>query len=129
MPDLEEMGYKRGMFKDRGKRIEMAMERRGLDQTKLAKLLGIKQPTLHEILRGDTPGTKHLESLVKLLKVDIEWITTGITEEERLAGAHAELKRLAAEVQKRDAQIQKLEAELQRLRGRRGEGPAAPGAP
>ncbi len=131
MPDLGEMGSGHGKYRERGARISAAMKRKGLTQTALAKALSVQQPTLNEILRGDTPGTKHLKRMAQLLDCEVEWITSGHGStddrwQEKVAAKEADLATLLAQIRERDARIRRLEAENEQLRGRAGADPGKP---
>lgn len=65
-----------------GKRIAMARRRINLEQEDVAKLLGVSQTIVSRIETGKMPGNKHLEDLSTILKVPVEWITTGYPRQE-----------------------------------------------
>jgi len=60
-----------------GDRIKQARKLRGLNRTKLAKLIGMPYPTLAGIENGDQGGSTKLASISKALRVRPEWLETG----------------------------------------------------
>jgi phage repressor protein C with HTH and peptisase S24 domain len=61
-----------------GQRVKMAREHADLSQGKLAKILGIKQPTLHAIeTKSKAKGSKHTLAIARATGVNLEWLETG----------------------------------------------------
>lgn len=61
-----------------GQRIERALTQRGWSQTDLAERMGVPQPTISKIVRGEMPGKVHWPRIAELLDVDEDWIRTGL---------------------------------------------------
>lgn len=60
-------------------RIKAELDQRQWSVTELAKRSGIKQPTLHRIMVGDTkdPKMSNIEKIAKTLNVDPLWLSSG----------------------------------------------------
>lgn len=59
------------------KRLKSAREAKGLGQTELAKLVGITQPSLHQIENGETASPRLLKKIADVLNVDPGWLHYG----------------------------------------------------
>ena len=62
-------------------RLEMAMDKAGLNQTQLAELTGVTQTTISRIINGDTVNSKHLPKIAKALNKGVEWLSGSNTAE------------------------------------------------
>lgn len=60
-----------------GKRVAAARKHVGWSGAKLARELGIKQPSLHELENGDATGSKHSFKIAQKTGVNIAWLETG----------------------------------------------------
>ncbi|HXF08357.1 MAG TPA: helix-turn-helix transcriptional regulator [Candidatus Acidoferrales bacterium] len=62
-----------------GQRIQLAREKSGMSQTRLAELLGVTRSACSqwESGSGTSPRRERLEQLAKLLSVNYEWLATG----------------------------------------------------
>ena len=60
-----------------GKRVAFARKLRKLSQAEVAKNVGIAQPTLSELERGLSDGTKFIVQLASALKVSVVWLESG----------------------------------------------------
>ncbi|WP_019102553.1 helix-turn-helix domain-containing protein [Chromobacterium haemolyticum] len=60
-----------------GERVRIARARIGWSQGRLASEVGITQPTVSDLERGDSDGTKHIVSIAKALGVRARWLETG----------------------------------------------------
>lgn len=60
-----------------GKRIREVRIQRGLTQAQLAAKVGIAQPTLSELERGDSAGTGNIATFASILGVNALWLETG----------------------------------------------------
>jgi transcriptional regulator with XRE-family HTH domain len=60
-----------------GKRLRLAMLRKGLTQQQVAELLGVTHSAVSSCVAGRRPNRKHLPRLAAILDVPVEWITTG----------------------------------------------------
>lgn len=60
-----------------GKRIVEARRKKGLKQIELARLLNIKQQTIHSIESGQVKQPRQIKRIAELLNVSIEWLLFG----------------------------------------------------
>lgn len=62
-----------------GERIKHARELAGLNQKELAKLSGIKQPSIAylENPKKNAQSSRYTAAIAKACKVNLEWLTTG----------------------------------------------------
>lgn len=93
-----------------GTRIKEARIEKDLTQKQLAAKVGIKQPTLSELERGDSAGTTMVASFAAALGVNALWLETGKGEKH----APQELKKVIAvdEDDKSFIQIRKVKLRL-----------------
>jgi phage repressor protein C with HTH and peptisase S24 domain len=61
----------------KGKRIEMAMQRIGIDRTELARRVGRSQPAISQLISGSFPGKSLTVEVAAVLEVPPEWLTVG----------------------------------------------------
>lgn len=57
-----------------GNRLREAMEAKGVDQTFLAKRVGVTQGAISQILNGKTRKSKHLPDIARELDVPLSWL-------------------------------------------------------
>lgn len=60
-----------------GERLRFARKRAGMTQAQLARLVGIKQPSIAQIESGETKGTVNAASLASALNVRALWLEKG----------------------------------------------------
>lgn len=60
-----------------GQRLKQAREAAGISQGKLAEAVGMRQPSIQAIEKGEVRGTKHLLAIARALNVDPDWLETG----------------------------------------------------
>lgn len=60
-----------------GQRLKQAREAAGVSQGKLAEAVGMRQPSIQAIEKGEVRGTKHLLAIARTLNVDPDWLETG----------------------------------------------------
>lgn len=60
-----------------GQRLKQAREAAGVSQGKLAEAVGMRQPSIQAIEKGEVRGTKHLLAIARALSVDPDWLETG----------------------------------------------------
>lgn len=60
-----------------GERLAWAMRRAALDQSELARQVGIKQPSIAHLLTPDAKKSGHTPVIARVLAVDAEWLATG----------------------------------------------------
>ena len=58
-------------------RLTWARKKKGLTQTKLAELVGVKQATISDLETEKQSGSTHLPKIAALLGVDALWLQTG----------------------------------------------------
>lgn len=61
-----------------GKRVKEARKGAGLSQVELAKKIGVTQPTISELERGESYSSSHLITIASTCGVDPNWLLTGI---------------------------------------------------
>ena len=64
-------------MKTYGERLSWAMRRAELDQSELARRVGIKQPSIAHLLSAEAKKSGHTPVIARILKVDAEWLATG----------------------------------------------------
>lgn len=64
-------------MKTYGERLAWAMRRAALDQSELARRVGIKQPSIAHLLSAEAKKSGHTPVIARILKVDAEWLATG----------------------------------------------------
>lgn len=64
-------------MKTYGERLGWAMRRAGLDQSELARRVGIKQPSIAHLLSAESKKSGHTPVIARVLNVDAEWLATG----------------------------------------------------
>ena len=64
-------------MKTYGERLSWAMRRAELDQSELARRVGIKQPSIAHLLSAEAKKSGHTPVIARVLKVDAEWLATG----------------------------------------------------
>ena len=57
-----------------GERIEQRLTRLGLSQAELARRVGVSQPTINALVRGDNSGSKHLHRIASELETSPAWL-------------------------------------------------------
>lgn len=62
-----------------GERLMIAMDREGVNQSELAKRIGISQPSVQYLCKTGS-GSKHLTKIAKALNVSADWLATGAGE-------------------------------------------------
>lgn len=60
-----------------GHRIRLALRRKGLNQSKLAKSLGIAEASVSELIHGKWPAPDRIREIAAILEVPFEWLTVG----------------------------------------------------
>ena len=58
-------------------RLTSLMYEKGISQAELARLIGIKQPSVFKILNGETRNPKKILEIATVLNVDPHWLKTG----------------------------------------------------
>lgn len=58
-------------------RLTSLMNEKGISQAELARLIGIKQPSVFKILSGETRNPKNILEIATALNVDPHWLKTG----------------------------------------------------
>ena len=58
-------------------RLTSLMYEKGISQAELARLIGIKQPSVFKILSGETRNPKKILEIATALNVDPHWLKTG----------------------------------------------------
>lgn len=67
-----------------GTRIEQLMLEQGLTQAELARRVGVAQPTIYKLIRGNKSGSKHLHQVARELGTSPEFFT-GETDDRSIA--------------------------------------------
>lgn len=73
-----------------GTRLALAMQQRGMIQTELARLSGLKQPNISKLKRGDTASTAAIARLAAALQVPVRWLELGEGDEPNWSQPFAE---------------------------------------
>lgn len=60
-----------------GDRVKRARKHAGLNQRELAKAIGITQPSLSELERGESRSSAYLVQIASVCGVDASWLATG----------------------------------------------------
>lgn len=60
-----------------GERVAYVRKLRKLSQGKVAKAVGISQPTLSELENNQSDGTKKIVELAQVLQVNVRWLSNG----------------------------------------------------
>lgn len=85
-----------------GKRLKQARKAAGLSGPALAKIVGIKQPTIANLERGKSDGTKHIVAIAAACGVSATWLQTGAGDMNPGQSAlQAEFAKLPQELQRR----------------------------
>ena len=58
-------------------RLTSLMDEKGISQAELARLIGIKQPSVFKILTGETRNPKNILEMAAVLGVNAHWLKTG----------------------------------------------------
>lgn len=58
-------------------RLTTLMSEKGLSQAELARMIGVKQPSIFKILSGQTLNPKNILEIATALNVDPHWLKTG----------------------------------------------------
>ncbi|MEG3078517.1 helix-turn-helix transcriptional regulator [Halomonas sp. 5021] len=78
-----------------GDRVKRARKRIGMNQKELAFAIGIKQPTLSELERGESRSSAYLVQIAEVCKVNARWLATGVGDmldaEQSLPDSNAEM--------------------------------------
>lgn len=77
MPTVYRPAYKMGRMGTVGQRVKHARIQAGLSQGKLAKLAGIKQPTISELEKGDSKTSRHLYKIASVTGFNVLWLAEG----------------------------------------------------
>lgn len=64
-------------MKTYGERLAWAMHRADLDQSELARQVGIKQPSIAHLLSPQAKKSGYTPIIARILKVDAEWLANG----------------------------------------------------
>ena len=64
-------------MKTYGERLSWAMRRANLDQSELARQVGIKQPSIAHLLSPEAKKSGYTPVIARILKIDAEWLATG----------------------------------------------------
>lgn len=80
-----------------GTRLRTAREKAGLSQAELARRVGIKQPSIQAIESGKVAGTKHLNTIARVLSVDPNWLEVPQKAAETFEEKSSHVKGLTAE--------------------------------
>lgn len=64
-------------YLDRGHRLQAAILTSSYNQSELAQRLGISRQAISDIVKGRTPGEKHVHLLAELLGVPEDWLRDG----------------------------------------------------
>nr|WP_267964128.1 helix-turn-helix transcriptional regulator [Halomonas sp. MCCC 1A11057] len=60
-----------------GERVRRARKYAGLTQKQLAEAVGIRQPTLSDLEKGDSRSSAYLVQIARACKVNADWLATG----------------------------------------------------
>lgn len=71
------MANSRVRAKTYGERLAWAMRRADLDQSELARRVGIKQPSIAHLLSPAAKKSGYTPVIARILKIDAEWLATG----------------------------------------------------
>lgn len=63
-------------------RLNYAFRNQSLSQSRIAKEVGIAQPTFSELLSGKNKKSSKAEKIAEVLGVDYQWLITGVVSEE-----------------------------------------------
>ena len=58
-------------------RLTSIMSEKGLSQAELARMTGLKQPSVFKIVSGQTLNPKNIVEIATALGVDVNWLKTG----------------------------------------------------
>lgn len=58
-------------------RLKSAMQRNGITQQELAVSVGVTQPAIGKLVRGETSNSRYLFQIAKSLNVSLEWLVSG----------------------------------------------------
>ncbi|WP_186299169.1 S24 family peptidase [Halomonas sp. C22] len=79
-----------------GDRVKRARKHAGLNQRELAKAIGITQPSLSELERGESRSSAYLVQIASVCGVDASWLATGsgemLASDARRAGGSDEIE-------------------------------------
>jgi transcriptional regulator with XRE-family HTH domain len=78
-----------------GERVRQARKEKGMTQGDLASKVGIRQPTLSELEKGESNSTAHIAKLAAALGVSALWLETGRGQKFPAAAANSEQDELA----------------------------------
>lgn len=67
----------RAKLKTYGERLAWAMRRADVDQSELARQVGIKQPSIAHLLSPQAKKSGYTPIIARILKVDAEWLANG----------------------------------------------------
>jgi transcriptional regulator with XRE-family HTH domain len=73
-------------MKDFHRRIVQRMQFLGLSQSELARQVGVKQPSINSLIRGEIDKPRFIIELAKSLMTTPDWLLTGEGPEEKYAG-------------------------------------------
>ena len=78
-------------------RLTSIMSEKGLSQAELARMTGLKQPSVFKIVSGQTLNPKNIVEIATALGVDVNWLKTGEGEAEmtppiRIVESHTPMK-------------------------------------
>jgi transcriptional regulator with XRE-family HTH domain len=59
-----------------GENIRIALKRKGISQSELARRIGVDSQSLQRLLDGRVTKSKHVKAIADALEVPIEWLTT-----------------------------------------------------
>lgn len=73
-----------------GQRVKEARKKAGLSQLQLAEAIGVKQPTISELERGESQSSSYLIQIAQECDVDPIWLQTGaiVLDESHKSGSH-----------------------------------------
>lgn len=61
-----------------GSRVKEARKKAGLSQLQLAEAIGVKQPTISELERGESQSSSYLIQIAQVCNVEPSWLQTGV---------------------------------------------------
>lgn len=61
-------------FMRMGERIESRMKKLGLTQAKLARLVGVTQPTINQLITGRSQKSSRLHRIAQVLDTNVDWL-------------------------------------------------------
>lgn len=73
-------------------RMKAKMDRKGISQSELARRVGISQPVIFKLLKGESQGSSHLHKIARELDTTVEYLTGEIDDPDSAALRDSRLK-------------------------------------